>query len=101
MNLNRRNSYTLADINNDNDIDDNDNYTDNETDNPYTLTGADNIHILILIILILIPNLTLINDSNNITDMGAEADTDATDTGGDVVITICLYLCQEGSYGSN
>jgi hypothetical protein len=55
-----------------------------------------------LIILILIPNLTLINDSNNITDMGAEADTDATDTGGgDVVITICLYLCQEGSYGSN
>jgi len=47
--------------------------------------------IQIPILFILLPNITLIIDSDNITDIGTETDTATTGTGVDVVITICLF----------
>jgi len=46
--------------------------------------------IQLMMLIILIPNITLINDSDNVNYIETEADTDTTDDGIDVVITICL-----------
>jgi len=43
-------------------------------------------------LIILIPNITLINGNDNNTDIGTEADTVTADSGVDVVITICLFV---------
>jgi isopentenyldiphosphate isomerase len=39
----------------------------------------------------MIPNITLINDEDNNTEIGTEADNDTTDTDIHVVISICLF----------
>ena len=46
----------------------------------------------IMVLILLIPNITLINDEDNITDIATEADNDTTDTAIHVVISICLCV---------
>jgi isopentenyldiphosphate isomerase len=46
----------------------------------------------IIILIVLILNITLINDEDNITDIATEADNDTTDTALHVVISICLFV---------
>ena len=48
----------------------------------------------IMILIILIPNIALINYSNNITDTGTEADTGTADTGtADTGIHVLINIC--------